>query len=106
MPRRSKHNPLKDGISSDTIVIFGVGTALIGALIYAVYTLSDKLDASTSAISQAGAAGQGVSDQIGQASQSAQDVAAQIAAANQTVQTAQQSPAVQAANQAANWWNQ
>lgn len=101
--RSYKKNPAT--LSSDTVVLLGIGTALLGAIVYAVATLSNKLSASTDAITQAGAAGQSVSEEIGGASQSAESVAAQIAAANATAQQVQGSPTVQTANQAANWWN-
>jgi hypothetical protein len=97
---------MKDGISSDTVIMFGLGTALIGAIVYAVYSLSDKLDASTAAINQAGAAGQGVAGQIGGASGSAEDVAAQIYNANQSIQQIQQSDAYTGANKIGVWLNQ
>jgi hypothetical protein len=101
---RRRHNPVQSGLSSDSILFLGIGTAVVGVIVYAVATLSDKLNASTTAITQAGAAGQEVAGQIGAGAQSAQDVAAQIAAANATVQQQANSPAVTTAQQAAAWW--
>jgi hypothetical protein len=95
-------NPVKSqGLSTDTILLFGMGTVLLGAIIYAVY----EIQQTNEQIANASSAASSVGEQIGNASQSAQSVSDQIAAANQTVQNQAQSPAVQAAQSAAAWWN-
>lgn len=97
-----QENPAKsEGLSTDTILLFGMGTVLLGAIIYAVY----EIQQTNEQIANASSAASGVGEQIGQASQSAQNVSDQIQAANQTVQQQSQSPAVQAAQSAAAWWN-
>jgi len=87
----------------------GLGVSLLGAVVYAIYQISnanDTLAATNEQIAAASGSAQSVSDQIAAAAQSAQNVSDQIAAANQTIQTQAQSPAVQAAQNAAQWWNQ
>jgi methyl-accepting chemotaxis protein len=97
-----RRNPAKsEGLSTDTILLMGMGTVLLGAIVYAIY----EIQQTNEQIASASGAASTVGEQIGQASSSAQNVADQIAAANQTVQQQAQSPAVQAAQGAANWWN-
>jgi hypothetical protein len=108
MPEYKKKNP-SDGLDTRTILMLGMGTALLGAIVYAIYQIGqtqNALNDTNAQIAQGASSAQSVSDQIAAASQSAQNVSDQIYNANQTVQTFQQSPAYQAANQGAAWWNQ
>lgn len=101
-PAKSNGNPAKSqGLSTDTILLFGMGTVLLGAIIYAVY----EIQQTNEQIANASSAASSVGEQIGQASTSAQNVADQIQSANSTVSQQAQSPAVQAAQSAAAWWN-
>jgi len=95
----SKKNP--SGLDTNTIILLGFGTALLGAIVYGIYQISQT----NQQIAQASQAASNVGEQIGSASQSAQNVAQQIQAANQTVQQQASSPLVQAAQGAASWWN-
>jgi hypothetical protein len=101
MRRRYRKNPTDvDGLSTDTIVLLGIGTALLGAIVYAIYQIGETNDQISSATDAANAVG----SKIGDAATSAQGVAQQIAAANATVTGVQASPAVQEANAVAQWW--
>ena len=113
MKRRRRHyrrpNPQDTGLNTNTILMLGMGTALLGAIVYAIYQLGqaqDTLANTNDVISGASSSADSVANQIAQASQAAQNVSDQIYNANQTVQTQAQSPAVTAAQSAANWWNQ
>jgi hypothetical protein len=110
MRRRRHHyrrsNPVGAGLDTNTILMLGMGTALLGAIVYAIYQLGqaqNTLAATNDVISGASSSAQSVSDQIAAAAQSAQNVSDQIYNANQTVQSIQQSAAYQAANQAAGY---
>lgn len=98
MRRRYRKNP-EDGLSTDTILILGLGTALLGAIAYAVYQVSQT----NAAIADASLSAAGVGEQIGAAAASGQSAADQIAALNQQIQDIQNSAAYQAANRAAGY---
>ena len=95
-----KRNP-QDGITIDTAILLGMGTALLGAIVYAIY----EIQQTNAQIAAASDSATSVGSQIGEASSSAQNVADQIQAANQTVQQQANSPAVQATQGLAAWWN-
>jgi hypothetical protein len=103
MRRRYQRNPSRgnQGLSTDTIVLLFLGTGLIGAIIYAIYqiseaqeTLADTNDQIGNAVSTA----QGIQGQIPGAVQAAQNVSGSIQGANQTAQGVTQSPLFQGAN--------
>jgi ABC-type transporter Mla subunit MlaD len=97
MARRfRKPNPQQeDGISTNTILILGLGTALLGAIAYAVYQISQT----NAAIADASQSAAGVGEQIGSAAVSGQSAADQIAALNQQIQDIQNSALYQRLNQ-------
>ena len=97
--RYRRPNP-QDGISTDTILILGLGTALLGAIVYAVYQVSQT----NAAIADASQSAAGVGEQIGSAGESGQSAADQIAALNQQIQSIQQSDAYKAANKIGGWF--
>jgi hypothetical protein len=97
MKRRRYRKNAQDGISTDTILILGLGTALLGAIVYAVYQVSQT----NAALADASQSASGVGEQIGSAAASGQSAADQIAALNQQIQDIQNSPAYQWANRQA-----
>jgi len=98
-PPVSRRNPATESIDTNTIVLVGLGTALLGAIVYAVWQIGQTNDA----ISQAASAAQNVGGQIGEASQAGQDVSGSIDTAAATAQQLQSMPSVQLANRAAAW---
>jgi len=108
---KSRPNPGGGGfssISTETWIVLGLGSILLGTIAYAIYEISEAknvLSETNDRIGDAASAASSVSDQIAGASQSAQNVSDQIAAANQTVQGVQASPAVTTAQSLAAWWN-
>jgi hypothetical protein len=107
--RRQHHRPNPAGLSTDTIVLLGFGTVLLGAIVYGIYQLSetnDTLASTNDQIASATQTAQGISQQIPGATEAAQNVATSVSGATQTAQQVQQSPVVTAAQSVANWWNQ
>jgi hypothetical protein len=95
-------------IGTDTWILVGLGSVLLGTIAYAIYEIvqaKDVLADTNDRISDASDAANSVSGQIGNAATAAQNVSDQVAAANATVQGVQQSPSVSAANSIAQWWN-
>jgi hypothetical protein len=106
--RRSRPNPAGiSSISTESWILIGLGTALLGAVFYGIYEISEAKDvlASTNdTISGATDAANNVGNQIGAAIPVAQNVGDQIGATNTTIQQQSQSSLVQAAQSAAAWW--
>jgi len=99
MKRRfRKKNP--SGLDSNTVVLLGIGTALFGAVVYAIWSISDAKDTLAQTNDQISASTQAAQDIAAQGSEAAGQVAGQIGGATQTVQNVQQSPLVQGANSA------
>jgi hypothetical protein len=111
MSRRRYAQPNPSGlasISTDTWILVGLGSVLLGTIAYAIYELSEAKDVLSDTSDQIGNAAQaasGVGNQIGQAAQAAQNVSDQVQSANQTVTNLQNNPSVIAANSLAAWWN-
>jgi len=110
--RRHRHyrrpNPA-GGLDTNTILMLGMGTALLGAIVYAIYQLGqaqNTLAATNDQIAAGSSSAQSVADQIAAAAASGQNAADAINSANQNLTNIQQSPAYQTGQNAANWWNQ
>jgi hypothetical protein len=106
--RYRRPNP-SSGLSTDTIVLLGFGTVLLGAIVYGIFEISetnDTLASTNNQIASATQTAQGISQQIPGATEAAQNVATSVSGATQTAQQVQQSPVVTAAQSVANWWNQ
>jgi hypothetical protein len=100
---RPRPNPTQEGLDTNTIVLFGLGTCLIGAIVYAVYQISQTQETLSETNEQIGSAvttAQGISGQIPGAVNAAQNVSGSIQGATGAVQGVQQSPIVSAANSA------
>jgi methyl-accepting chemotaxis protein len=100
----SRKNPV-EGFDTNTIILLGMGTVLVGAIVYAIYEISEAKDTLSDTNDQIANASQTAQNVTNQATQAASQVGSQIGAATQTVQQVQQSPSVTAANSLAQWWN-
>jgi hypothetical protein len=105
--RRRRHyirpNPTKEGLDQNTIVLLGLGTCLIGAIVYAIYQIGEAQETLSETNEQIGSAvttAQGIQQQIPGAVTAAQNVSGSIQGATGAVQGVQQSPIVSAANSA------
>jgi hypothetical protein len=102
-PRYRRNPSSGDGLSTDTVVLLFLGTGLIGAIIYAIYQISEAqetLEDTNDQIADAVTTAQGIQGQIPGAVQAAQNVSGSISQANQTAQSATQSPLFQGVNSA------
>jgi hypothetical protein len=82
-----KKNP-NEALSTDTIVLLFLGTALVGAIVYAIYQIGEAqetLEDTNEQIGNAVTTAQGISGQIPGAVQAGQNVAGAVSSANATV---------------------
>jgi hypothetical protein len=106
--RRKVRRPQVNPVSDDTVIYIGLGAGLLAVVAYGIYVVSeakDTLAETNEQIGQATQTAQGISAQIPGVQETAGNVAGAIQGATQTVQSAQASPAAQAAQGAASWWN-
>jgi hypothetical protein len=110
MRRYRRKNPLF-GISNDDLILIGVGTAVVGTLLYAVYSVQESADEAAGSLADA-------QNQVGITQNEVTQQASQVQNALEGVQTAagQTQAQIQSAQQQAapvtgplssieNWWN-